>query len=195
LVLSSLLLVAGVFSAQTFAHGSQHGTDGQRSAAKKIKIWNAKLTAPTEPVANVAHFGKGEQAQPTAPVGRATFAQNKNRYLLVVKVKNLTPATDYTVALYKNEDGKGSLSTANPIQDPPTIKAITTDENGFGKTWTDGPRSDFGFDTDTKYYLTVKNAAGDTVLAGDFDRKHHRWHRGCDGHGVSGSGSRSKHHH
>jgi hypothetical protein len=128
-------------------------------------------------------------------VGKASFAQSKTRYLLAVKVKNLTPATNYTVALYKNEDGKGSLSTANPIQDPPTIKPITTDAEGDGKTWTDGFRTEFGFDTDTKYYVTVKNAAGDTVLAGDLERKSHRWHKGCDGEGVSGSKARDKRHH
>lgn len=196
ILISSLLVVAGVFSAQAFANGAKHGDSNRGHHGKKshINVWSAKLTPPgaTGPTAAVAHYGK-HNATPTGPIGRATFAQNKKRYLLAVKVRGLTASTNYSVALYKDEDGKGSLSTANPIQDPPTIKPIVTDANGLGKTWTDGPRSDFSLDKDVKYYVAVKNSAGETVLAGTLKTKWHGRHRGCDGHGLSGSHNHKSH--
>lgn len=155
----------------------------------------AAATGETGPTAAVSNYGSSHDSTQTGPAGRATFAQNKKRYLLVLKVHGLTASTNYTVVFYKDEDGEGSMVAANPIQDPPTIKPIDTDANGMGKTWTDGPRSDFSLDKEVKYYVAVKNSSGETVLAGALERMWHRKHRGCnESHGLSGSRKNKSHH-
>lgn len=218
IVISSMLVVAGVFSSQSFAHGGHHrfGHHG----GKHGNVWVATLTPPGATgetgqtgaaassfakkahhkklrragKARISHYWKGAWngatapagASQTGPGGKAIYTQTRGKYFVAVKVKNLTPSTAYSVALYKDTDGTGPASTTNPALNPPAIPDFTTDASGDGLTGALGKKSIFSLDPTAGYYLKVTDSTGATVLAGALVT-FGRGHKGCGGHGATGT--------
>jgi hypothetical protein len=196
-LISSLLVVIGVFTSSSWAHGGGHGHHGKRGHHGHAQIFSAKLTPPTAPTAAVARYHRGGSTgstgatEATGPVGKVLYAQNKTKYAVGVRVYKLSPATKYDVAIY--------ATATDAVLNPPTIGSITTDANGNGKAGTRGLLgTDFaGLDKKTAYYVKVTDAAGATVLRGDLTRKGHKGHKGkCDLKKETGTESfRGKHRH
>jgi hypothetical protein len=220
-VISSLVVVVGVFTSQSFAHGGNQGFRGHHGhGAKHAQIYFAKLTPPgatgaTGAVASrYSHHGYGSTGETgatggtTGPVGKVLYAQNKKRYAYGVRLYKLGASTEYHVTIVKNEgatattshyghwgptDATGPTSTSTT---PPPIDAITTDANGYGKGKGTGLRSAYGLDPAASYFVTVTNPAGDVVLQGDLTTKRHKSHKGgCNLQQETGTATRHSHHH
>jgi hypothetical protein len=222
IVFSSLVVIVGVFSSQSLAHGAKHGFGawgGHHHSSKKANVWSAKLTPPTAAVTRTkSRHGHGygttgaTGATPaTGPAGKVLYAQSHKKYLLAAKLSNLAPATKYDVTITKTSvDPTGSTGAtiahhphdpgATPptgaTSTPPTIGPITTDANGKGNAIAKGLRSAAGLDKRATYSVEVKDPSGTVVLAGALTRNGFRHHRGnCGGDkNPFGSDSRSKHH-
>jgi hypothetical protein len=207
ILVGSLLVVAGVFTSSSIAHGGNHGQGGHRGhhSARHAQIFSATLTPPTAAVSSARH-AKGATGA-TGPVGKVLYAQNSKKYALGVRLYRLTPATKYNVTIVKKAEPTAVTShhpwnptdatgpTATPVT-LPTLAAITTDANGYGKGSSTGLRSSAGLDKHAAYYVTVTNEAGDVVLIGDLLTKGHKHHKGnCNLKKETGTSTRAKHHH
>lgn len=218
-VIASIVVVAGVLAGPAFAHGGHHGKQGHQRWGKQAfgyqyghrwhrggKVWLADLTpggatGETGATANVAHHSgtrseaTGPTGDSTTPAGKFIYAQRGWKYLWGLKVKNLTPSTAYSVAIYTNADGKGCASTTNAALTPSA--PFTTNADGWALTGGIGTRKEFGgLSKKTAYYVKVTDASGAAVICGTLDRKTHRAHGKCDGtNPMSSESRRGKHHH
>jgi hypothetical protein len=185
-VISSVLVIAGVFTSSSFAHDGEHGNGFGHHGTHHASIWAANLTPPT---AAVAHYKVGlpGPSGATGAVGTALYAQNQTKYAVGVRVFKLSASTKYDVAIYK--DGAALI--------PPAIPSITTDANGSGKTSLTGLRTEFGLDKTVSYTVQVKDPTGAVVLSGALTPIGHKSHRGGCGnkHGLNGTESDAKLHH
>lgn len=222
--IASIAVIAGVFSAQAVGNGGGRGDNnsgfGWGHHKKSAQVWRADLRVPgaTGPTAGVAHHGgKYGATGPTGAdnataKGQFVFAQNRTKYVWGLKLKRLTPSTDYKVGIYgpagasgstgattgttahkkRGKKGKRSATDASTLVGA-TI-AVKTDDQGRAWAGDKGLRSVFGLDKKSAYVVKVTDADGTVVLQGDLLRKTHRAHRGCSGYSDAGSQSRKRHH-
>lgn len=220
IIVSSLLVVVGVFSSQSLANGAKHSYGawgGHHHSSKKANVWSAKLTPPGATSATsgkVRHrHGHGYGATgATGPAGKVIYAQNHKKYLVAVKLKGLSPSTEYTATITKTSTdptgptGEARIAHYNhgestpptgATSTPPTVDPITTDANGNASVVFKGLRSVAGLDKRAKYLVEIKDPSGTVVLAGDLTRNGFRHHRGkCNGDRSPFAGeSRSGGHH
>lgn len=193
-LISAMLVVAGVMATTSLAHDSnKKGNHG----SSRAQIFRATLAPVVEVVPTATTAGAtGETgptgATPTGPHGKAQWVQNKKRYNGYVKVRNLTPATTYTAAIYLNADGQGCSSTTNTALVPPVIKPIVTDAAGNGRANTHGKLSTFALDKTKSYYVRVNDAAGTAVLCGELKLKAKKPKKAKHHHGKGGDKSQGK---
>ena len=187
-LISAMLVVAGVMATTSLAHDSNkkgnHGSSAQ--------IFRAALApvVPIVPTAAVAGVTGETGATSTVPSGKAQWVQNKKRFNGYVKVRNLTPATTYTAAVFLDADGQGCASTTNTALLPAVIKPFTTDANGNGKRNAHGALSTFKLDSTKSYYVSVSDAAGAVVLCGELKAKKSK--KAKHTHGKGGDKSQGK---
>lgn len=193
-LISAMLVVAGVMATTSLAHDSnKKGNHG----SSRAQIFRATLAPVVEVVPTVTTAGAtGETgptgATPTGPHGKAQWVQNKKRFNGYVKVRNLTPATTYTAAIYLNADEQGCASTTNTALLPAVIKPFTTDAAGNGKRNAHGALSTFKLDSTKSYYVSVSDAAGTAVLCGELKYKAKKSKKAKSNKGKSDNKSQGK---
>lgn len=196
-LISAMLVVVGVMATTSLAHDSnKKGNHG----SSRAQIFRATLAPVVEVVPTATAAGAtgetgatgGTGATSTVPSGKAQWVQNKKRFNGYVKVRNLTPATTYTAAIYLNADGQGCASTTNAALLPAVIKSFTTDAAGNGKRNAHGALSTFKLDSTKSYYVSVSDAAGTAVLCGELKYKAKKSKKAKKNHGKGGDKSQGK---
>ena len=190
-LISAMLVVAGAMATTSLAHDSnKKGNHG----SSRAQIFRATLApvVPVVPTATIAGATGETGATSTVPSGKAQWVQNKKRFNGYVKVRNLTPATTYTAAIYLNADGQGCASTTNTALTPAVIKSFTTDAAGNGKRNAHGALSTFGLDKTKTYYVSVSDAAGTAVLCGELKYKAKKSKKAKKNNGKGGDKSQGK---
>jgi hypothetical protein len=196
-LISAMLVVAGVMATTSLAHDSNkkgnHGSSrAQIFRATLAPVVPATPTATTAGATGATGATGGTGSTSTVPSGKAQWVQNKKRYNGYVKVRNLTPATTYTAAIYLNADGQGCASSSNTALNPPVIKSFTTNSTGKGGTHAHGKLNSVKLDSAKTYYVRVNDAAGNAVLCGDLKLKTKKPKKAKKNHGKSDNKSQGK---
>jgi hypothetical protein len=196
-LIGAMLVIAGVMATTSLAHSNTSKGNHGSSRAQIFRATLAPVVTANPTLATAGATGGTGATGATGPTttvasGRAQWVQNKKRYNGYVKVRNLTPATTYTAAIYLNADGQGCASTTNAALDPPAIKSFTTDANGKASRNVHGKLSSFKIDKTKSYYVRVNDAAGTAVLCGELKLKAKKPKKAKKNHGKSDNKSHSK---
>ncbi|MGH2958875.1 MAG: hypothetical protein ACRDKE_04675, partial [Solirubrobacterales bacterium] len=117
-LISAMLVVAGVMATTSLAHNSNTKGNHGSSRAQIFRATLAPVVPVVDPTPSVSAAGATGETGATGatggttavPSGKVQWVQNKKRYNGYVKVRNLTPSTTYTAAIYLNADGQGCAS-------------------------------------------------------------------------------------